>query len=328
MATRPSPLVQHLCVWLFLLAAALATADLRRTELIPVRKAGTGPKSTHSQLNNSTGALAARNTLLWPSVFGRQEEVCELPVSCAEGCCPAATICCDATDGCCEEGTACFTEPRGCCPLDSQTCGGWACADPGSTCCDNFVCDPGQICNTVDNAGCCEEGEIPCEGGCKAFSWLLAIIQTSANHLLLSVGCPEGSACASELGYCSKIGLSTQISTPTQVTLVTRTAIITTHATLSVTRTVSEAASSTATEDQCGGNIGKRRYPFPKDCPTVCVVVSRETMAALTLKDVPGETDDLIASTWYAICVTPKLSCRTLIRLTAVRAWQTASRSA
>jgi hypothetical protein len=124
---------------------------------------------------------------------------------------------------------------------------------------------------------------------------------------MMSEGCPEGTTCdASDPGYCAKIGVTTRVSTATQITSVTKSIAITEQTTIAASKTFSaaesatKAATSSAVEDECGGNLGKRRYPFPKDCPTACIIATKETMGVLTIKDYPGETDDLIASTWYA----------------------------
>jgi hypothetical protein len=95
--TRDSFPVRRALCWVVLLFAAAAIgaedADAKRlADLIPMRKSSAG-KSAHSSLNSLTRALAVRGGLSLSSLFGRQEEYCELPVTCAEGCCPAGNIC-------------------------------------------------------------------------------------------------------------------------------------------------------------------------------------------------------------------------------------------
>jgi hypothetical protein len=77
---------------------------------------------------------------------------------------------CDTVLDCCPDDSACSTLVLGkCCPNTAQTCGGTACADPGTVCCSDYVCPSGLECNELGGGQqCCEPDEEKCDDACKS----------------------------------------------------------------------------------------------------------------------------------------------------------------
>jgi hypothetical protein len=128
---------------------------------------------------NFRGAISVKRDL-----FVRQEE-CAYPILCDGGtwCCPDGYSCvrhtlfrglaharqCATLPDCCPDDANCVTSVAGkCCPKTAQTCGGWACTDPGAVCCSDYVCPASMVCNELGGGqNCCEADEMKCPDACE-----------------------------------------------------------------------------------------------------------------------------------------------------------------
>lgn len=256
--------------------------------------------STLDAFGNSSLSLSrifsARDPL--SGLFAR-DETCEYPVPCDgdEWCCPAGSQCvstcnpspirklltaaqCSTILDCCPDGSECRTnlpDDKKCCPDTAETCGGTMCAEAGSVCCSDFVCPEGMTCNELGGQNCCEETEIHCENACE-----ISAIPEEVE--LTSAGCPEGSECGPEAGYCQSI--TSSMMTATQTSTMTQTS-------------TASAATSTATDDCVPGTERRSvvdRGRFPNYCLRVCNIADRNEYPVWEITPKAGVTDQLVLS--------------------------------
>lgn len=202
------------------------------------------------------------------------------------------------TEFCCPLETECRPDFDGCCPENAVTCGGRLCSHEGSICCGDSVCFEGTVCNLKGSSPiCCEEEKVPCNGGCKWCLLAEVVLQPTEKRkrkretpLTLYKGCPPGSECSDEPGYCF-IPKSTTRSTSTRTT-----------------------SSARPTETGCKPGAAKRgfehdaevqrRQNLQGNCVYECH--NGKLIPVVEVPNLPGQTDELFASMCAGILSTSK----------------------
>ncbi|KAF1951917.1 hypothetical protein CC80DRAFT_189468 [Byssothecium circinans] len=233
-------------------------------DLFPARS-GPVPDSLLFTKDEGSSLVEARSinplNFVAASLGRRQTSSCPYPVRCsATTCCPSGTNCCGTGIKCCPSTSRCVLSPvEGCCPNTAQTCGGTACADPGSVCCGGFVCPSGYQCNTNGGRSCCTASEVKCSGGC----------------------CPAGSTCSSTAGLCQRQGSSSSVrqSTASPVTSISESTAVS-----------SASASSSASPGVCS----ESSKPGRANCNYECL--NGRWVPVVEIPNIAGRTDQLYIS--------------------------------
>jgi hypothetical protein len=118
--------------------------------------------------------------------------------------------------------------------------------------------------------------------------------------------CPQGGMCGGD-GLCSTLTFGTQTQTRTQsqprtsTGTGTRTSAQTSRGTATRTSTssaYSTGACSTSTPSRRDVELEERqRYPWERFCTRICHVATRQEMVVMNLKNIPGQTNQLVDST-------------------------------
>jgi hypothetical protein len=173
------------------------------------------------------------------------------------------------------------------------TCDKGYCADPGSTCCGDGVCQPGSECMTSKGGviTCCDPGAQACDdGNC----------------------CDAGTECATESGYCQNIESSTsspsssstpQISTPKQPKTTSSSSSSSCTFTSRQTSFTCTSAPTPAvkryvltTEAAQPGELDERQSSSGDDYLQYCNLCGQQILVMI-FSYMPGETEELISST-------------------------------
>jgi hypothetical protein len=162
----------------------------------------------------------------------------------------------------------CPNNPTGCKPVDANCCEG-----------TNLYYFPSEaIC--CPNYGACPKGYGCCPKAC----------------------CPQDGFCGDN-GLCSTWSWTMQTETRTQTSTSTSTSTSTAVVTKSWTSTWTSTSTTAYTKGGCSTNspvprdLEARRYPWETECTEVCHIATGEKIAVLNIKNIPGETDQLIDST-------------------------------